>query len=59
MLEYVGERKIAKRMEHVIFDVLEEGKYKTGDLGGRSNTKELQMQSLINCILFTHLYIKS
>ena len=40
MLEYVGERKIAKRIEHAIFDVLEEGKYKTGDLGGRSNTKE-------------------
>ena len=40
MLEYVGERKIAKRIETAIFDVLEEGIYKTGDLGGTSNTKE-------------------
>ena len=40
LLEYVGERKIAKRIERAIFDVLEEGKYKTGDLGGKANTKE-------------------
>lgn len=38
MLEYVGERKIAQRIERAVFDVLEEGKHLTGDLGGSANT---------------------
>jgi isocitrate dehydrogenase (NAD+) len=40
MLEYVGEHKIAKRIEHAVFDVLEDGTYKTGDLGGSANTQQ-------------------
>ena len=33
--------KVPKRLRPItIFDVLEEGKYKTGDLGGKANTKE-------------------
>jgi len=32
MLEYVGEQKIAANIERAMCDVLEEGKYLTGDL---------------------------
>ncbi len=38
MLKYVGERKIADRIERSVFDVLEDGKHLTGDLGGTANT---------------------
>jgi isocitrate dehydrogenase (NAD+) len=38
MLEYVGEQKIAQRIEKAVFDVLEEGKHLTGDLGGNADT---------------------
>ena len=38
MLEYVGERKVAQRIEKAVFDVLEEGKHLTGDLGGNADT---------------------
>lgn len=38
MLEYVGERKVAERVERAIFDVLEEGRNLTGDLGGKAGT---------------------
>ena len=40
MLQYVGEHKLAERIERAVFDVLESGKVRTGDLGGRSNTAE-------------------
>ena len=40
MLEYVGEHKVASRIERAIFDVLEEGTNKTGDLGGSANTQQ-------------------
>jgi len=40
LLEYVGEQAIARRVERAVFDVLEAGKYRTGDLGGKSNTEE-------------------
>jgi isocitrate dehydrogenase (NAD+) len=40
LLEFVGARRIAKRIEHAIFDVLETGRYLTGDLGGSSSTSE-------------------
>ena len=40
MLEYVGEQKIARRIERAVFDVLEEGKHVTGDLGGPASTTE-------------------
>jgi len=38
MLEYVGERKIAQRIEQAVFDVLEDGKHITRDLGGDADT---------------------
>lgn len=38
LLEFVGERRIAERIERAIFDVLEEGKHLTGDLGGDADT---------------------
>lgn len=38
MLEYVGEHKIKARIERAVWDVLEEGKHLTGDLGGSANT---------------------
>ena len=38
LLEYVGEHKIKSRIERAVWDVLEEGKHLTGDLGGTANT---------------------
>ena len=38
LLDFVGERRIAERIERAIFDVLEEGKHLTGDLGGDADT---------------------
>jgi len=38
LLEYVGEQKIADRIQTAVFDVLEEGKHLTGDLGGDADT---------------------
>jgi isocitrate dehydrogenase (NAD+) len=38
LLEFVGEQRIAERIERAVFDVLEEGKHLTGDLGGDANT---------------------
>jgi isocitrate dehydrogenase (NAD+) len=38
MLEYVGERKIAERIERAVFDVLEAGTHRTRDLGGEADT---------------------
>jgi len=38
MLDYVGEQKIARRVERAIWDVLEKGTHLTGDLGGTANT---------------------
>lgn len=38
LLEYVGEWKVAQRIERAIWDVLEKGVYLTGDLGGRADT---------------------
>lgn len=40
MLEYVGELALRDRIERAIFDVLEEGKHITGDLGGSANTAQ-------------------
>jgi len=40
MLDYVGEQKISKRIERAIWDVLEEGRHVTGDLGGKANTAQ-------------------
>lgn len=40
MLDYVGEQKIARRVERAIWDVLEAGAHVTGDLGGKANTAE-------------------
>jgi isocitrate dehydrogenase (NAD+) len=38
MMEYIGEHKVAERVTRAIWDVLEEGKTLTGDLGGSANT---------------------
>ena len=40
MLNYVGERRIADNVEKAVFDVLEEGRHLTGDLGGGATTLE-------------------
>ncbi|MFT4976746.1 MAG: isocitrate dehydrogenase (NAD+) [Myxococcota bacterium] len=40
MLEYVGELTLRDRIEQAVFDVLEEGKHLTGDLGGSANTAQ-------------------
>jgi isocitrate dehydrogenase (NAD+) len=38
MLQYVGEHKIATNIERAVFDVLEAGRVRTGDLGGTATT---------------------
>ncbi len=40
LLEYVGEWKIAGRIERAVWDVLEDGTHITGDLGGKAGTAE-------------------
>jgi isocitrate dehydrogenase (NAD+) len=40
MLEYVGEAKIVQRVERAVFDVLEQGHHRTGDLGGKATTDQ-------------------
>ena len=39
MLEHIGQHKVAERVNGAIWDVLEEGKHLTGDLGGSENTE--------------------
>jgi isocitrate/isopropylmalate dehydrogenase len=41
MLDYIGEKAMAGRIERAISDVLVEGKVRTYDLGGRSSTMEM------------------
>ena len=41
MLDYVGEARIVQRVERAVFDVLEQGRYLTGDLGGTATTAQL------------------
>ena len=38
MLEHLGERKIAERIERAVWDVLEAGRVRTRDLGGTADT---------------------
>jgi isocitrate dehydrogenase (NAD+) len=40
MLEYVGEHKVKARIDRAVWDVLEEGRHLTGDLGGKAGTAE-------------------
>lgn len=40
MLEYLGEHAAGSRIRDAVYKVLEEGKVRTGDLGGKSGTKE-------------------
>ncbi len=40
MLEYIGEHKIRDRVERAVFDVLEKGEVRTGDLGGTASTDD-------------------
>jgi 3-isopropylmalate dehydrogenase len=41
MLDYLGEKAMAIRVERAIIDVLLEGKVRTYDLGGPSSTMEM------------------
>lgn len=40
MLAYIGEHKIRDRIERAVFDVLEKGEVRTGDLGGTATTAD-------------------
>ena len=40
MMEHMGEKRVADRVRHAIYDVLEEGRHTTRDLGGTANTAE-------------------
>jgi isocitrate dehydrogenase (NAD+) len=48
LLEYVGEWKIAQRIEKAVWSVLEEGKHLTGDLGGAAGTAEFTQAIIDN-----------
>ncbi len=50
MLEYLGEKEAAEKVEKAVFKVLEEGKVKTYDLGGNAKTSEMG-QAIANKIL--------
>jgi isocitrate dehydrogenase (NAD+) len=39
MLQHIGERKVAQRIERAVNDVLSEGRYLTRDLGGTAGTE--------------------
>ena len=41
MLNHIGERKAAARVEHAVRQVLHKGTHLTGDLGGKATTDEL------------------
>ncbi len=41
MLDFLGEKDAARRVEKAIGRVLEEGRTRTGDLGGRATTREM------------------
>ena len=41
MLEYLGEKKAAEKLDKAILKVLKEGKTVTGDLGGKASTMEM------------------
>jgi isocitrate dehydrogenase (NAD+) len=47
LLEYIGEHRVAERVNQAVWTVLEEGKHLTGDLGGTANTAEFA-QALID-----------
>jgi isocitrate dehydrogenase (NAD+) len=40
MLDHVGEQEKSKRVQKAIDDVLLKDKVRTGDLGGKANTKQ-------------------
>ena len=50
MLDYVGEQRIASRIERAIFDVLEEGTHLTGDLC-RDKSKAVNTETFTNAII--------
>jgi len=41
MLDYLGEKEAAAKIEHAVMSVLSEGKVRTKDLGGSSTTSEM------------------
>jgi isocitrate dehydrogenase (NAD+) len=41
MLDYLGEREAAAKIEKAVMRVLSEGKVRTADLGGSSTTSEM------------------
>lgn len=41
MLDYLGEKEAAKRVEKAVLEVLKEGKVRTADLGGTSSTRQM------------------
>ena len=41
MLDYLGEKKAAEKIEKAVLDVLSEGKVRTADLGGSATTSEM------------------
>ena len=41
MLDYLGEKEAAKKIEDAVIDVLVEGKVRTADLGGKATTSDM------------------
>jgi isocitrate dehydrogenase (NAD+) len=48
MMEYMGELKIARKIEAAIWSVLEAGRVRTGDLGGTASTAEFTQAIIDN-----------
>ncbi|HYL99014.1 MAG TPA: isocitrate/isopropylmalate family dehydrogenase, partial [Blastocatellia bacterium] len=49
MLRYIGERQAAERIQSALEKVLQEGKVRTGDLGGHATTIEFT-NAIINAL---------
>ena len=41
MLDYLGEKEAAAKIENTVINLLKEGKTKTADLGGSATTSEM------------------
>src|SRR5665648_897850 len=55
MLDYLGEKELAQRLESAIARVIEEGKVRTYDLGGTASTLDVVREVTRKMVSYTHL----
>jgi isocitrate/isopropylmalate dehydrogenase len=48
MLDWLGEKDAAKRLENAVLDVLKEGRIRTPDLGGTHKTRDMTEAIILN-----------